>query len=83
MTAYQRGHKAGLNGDPPESCPYLGLCCGSRVLRMRWMQGLFEGYFGAPVIPRSVTYRKTIRRHWPRSEYARRRVMELLTAPER
>jgi len=81
-TAYQRGHKAGVRGDPPELCPYAGGCAGSRMLRRRWLEGHFDGSFNVKrrYDGRKIgkTYRK-LRKRLPRSEYARRRVVELLT----
>jgi len=79
--AYMRGHRGGMRRIKPGSCPYEGHTDASMALQMEWMRGYFDG-LTAPVRVRKrgprVTYRKSVRRGWPKSEYARKRVQELL-----
>jgi len=82
-TAYQRGYKAGLNGDPPDACPYSGTNAGSRLLRQRWFDGHFEGCFHVTPKHHGRTYRKQSRKRWPKNLYARERVKKALKAPIR
>jgi len=78
---YAMGYQAGRCRWPVGSCPYEGATDASMALQQQWMDGYFDGL--TKHVPKRrkgprVTYRKTVRVRWPRSEYARERVRAAL-----
>lgn len=78
--AYLHGHRAGQRGKPP-CAPYEGHTDASMSLQQEWLRGWFDGTTGVVVRQarkRGPSHRRTVRKRWPRSEYARMRVREYL-----
>lgn len=90
--AYDRGFVAGRRGYGVERCPYEGSSDGSLSLMVEWLNGNFDGLtapadFKPPQVRRLksadghiiMTRRRACnRKRWPRSEYAARRLREIL-----
>ena len=80
--AYTRGYAAALrcrsiNRLPV--CPYEGHTDQSMAMQREFMDGVFDA-LTKPRRQRGTlrAHRKSVRKHWPRSTYARARVMEAL-----
>lgn len=78
--AYARGFGAAKRDITIAYCPYEGHTVGSLALQREWMAGHFDALQPQPAQRKShhLTRRHTIRKRWPRSQYARRRVFEEL-----
>ena len=76
--SYAAGLAAGRRRMAAGECPYEGHNDASMELQRRWMRGWFDGMTERRRRKRKVTRRKTVGRSLPRSDYARRRVVELL-----
>lgn len=79
--AYARGFSAAKRRRTIAYCPYEGHSDASLALQLEWM----TGHFDAMTCPGSGrqrgtrwAHRKIVRTRWPRSQYARRRVLEEL-----
>lgn len=79
--AYAKGYRAGRRKLPFGVCPYEGHTDASMALQLRWRDGYFDGLTAKRAYRRtgrSRTYRKAIRRRWPKNNYIRRRLTEAL-----
>ena len=78
--AYELGYAAGLRNRDIGHCPYEGHCEGSLYLQLQWMTGRFDAITKPRVVRRKnlKPRRPYARVRWPRSEYARQRLRELL-----
>lgn len=77
--SYRRGYLAGLRGQGIDACPYEGHCTASMTLQRRWMDGRFDAITRRRKRrKRYAVRRKSVRTKWPRSNYARSRLVEIL-----
>ncbi len=80
---YHRGFSAATRGWAASYCPFEGDTDASASLRKRWLAGhaaalAVETPKPRAVVRRFLTKRRIVRKRWPRSNYARRRVQALL-----
>lgn len=87
--AYRRGHTAAMRcrslGRFP-SCPYEGHSDQSFAMQLEFMSGVFDALTRHEPPHRRGTvraHRKVVRKRWPRSQYARERLIQALTTTVR
>jgi ribosome modulation factor len=79
--AYQHGYAAGRLRKSRGECPYEGHCDASMTLQLQWMAGHFDAVTGKRLVTHRrshLTRRKTVRIRWPRRDYSRKRLAEIL-----
>jgi len=81
--AYSCGYRAGRLNKRAGDCPYAGHNDASLSLQVKWMTGYFDGLTRKRERPKATRHRVNVgrrlaRKRWPKSDYARRLVIDAL-----